>query len=495
MRPHPSPALTVKASHRLHGGFTMAFVMLGFTGFLLFAGLAIDVGYWYSMKARLQGTVDMAAMSGLGTRESALTTTDQENAIAKTVDDIALANGYEAGQFVCTFGGTATLVTTLTVTADQPCLTWFANVMGLQQVTLRARATAEDLNPSRVLRRCSSLSNNRTTIGAGGSTYTRFDAYDSGVATYSPVNSACGSPWLYDQAGTVLCAHRDTAAARIGMSFDARTSIFGSIIAFDKVRFRNAGTVTISKDLITRDTITGVGSRVICGLTQENAKLGAFKSSCDAAPANIATAAGYDNDTGLTCGGCTATELRNLQNRGPMLGVATVTGTNCTTGKKVVRLTKPGGQYYVRDWRLGVYTELQLDVVPNVSNPIKIFVERIPGGVGRLRALGGIYFNPARGGTPRAGAFKIIGYGTGAGQITIGPRPNLASCPRAYPDRVYAVVCAPIFNLTFSAGLHLLGSFNGGNVQFPDSMFTWDSSLGYNADSADGVMRTTHLKE
>lgn len=136
-------------------GATLVILAFSIVLFVLFAALTVDVGYWYYQKAKLQGIVDVATVSALGTMSDRQTIDAQKLYIKQQLDLMAQGNGYEPGQFIPTFtttvsnafgGPSQEIVESITVNTSQTVETFFWKIMRIQSIQIDAEAEAERVN-------------------------------------------------------------------------------------------------------------------------------------------------------------------------------------------------------------------------------------------------------------------------------------------------------------------------------------------------------------
>ena len=114
------------------GGQILVILALSLLVLILFVALAVDVGHFYAERRRMQNAADAGALAG---------------AHALCFGDPAEAEGAAHDYAVARNGATTAAVDvsggiTVTVTAGESVATFFAGVIGIDQVAISARATA-----------------------------------------------------------------------------------------------------------------------------------------------------------------------------------------------------------------------------------------------------------------------------------------------------------------------------------------------------------------
>ncbi len=115
-------------------GATLIYVSLSLMVLLGFAGLALDGGYAFTQRGRMQVAADAAALAGA--RLAALDSSNSE--ISSQVKSVAYTNGATDVDWWLIKDGDAIRVDT-----SRTIETWFAKLFGLHAITLEATAEAE----------------------------------------------------------------------------------------------------------------------------------------------------------------------------------------------------------------------------------------------------------------------------------------------------------------------------------------------------------------
>lgn len=121
---------------RREEGATLVYVSLSLMVLLGFAGIALDGGYAFTQRGRMQVAADAAALAGA--RLAALDISDGE--IGSQVKSIAYSNGATTVDWQLINDGEA-----IRVDASRTVETWFAKLFGMHDITLSATAEAEAL--------------------------------------------------------------------------------------------------------------------------------------------------------------------------------------------------------------------------------------------------------------------------------------------------------------------------------------------------------------
>ena len=138
-------------------------LMLGFV--IPIVGLAIDAGVLYSIKAKLQSSVDAASMAAARSLSNGLTIAEQETSASNRAQAFFHANfptnllDTGAKNISVSVAETAFRTRTVTVNADVAAPVYFMRVMGFGTTTVRAigKSSRRDVNVILVLDRSGSL--------------------------------------------------------------------------------------------------------------------------------------------------------------------------------------------------------------------------------------------------------------------------------------------------------------------------------------------------
>ena len=148
----PRPVRFLSASGRLRRderGATLALTAVSITVLLAITGLAVDVGWWYTLQRQNQSAADAGALSAAYMVLNG--NTDVVNELTPAASQGANLNGYSGSTPAVTYpyGGASQVEVRLSQV--QP--TWFASLTGLASVTLPTRAVAlvENLEAACVL--------------------------------------------------------------------------------------------------------------------------------------------------------------------------------------------------------------------------------------------------------------------------------------------------------------------------------------------------------
>jgi hypothetical protein len=196
-------------------------VVLAFTivVFALFAALTVDVGYWYYQQAKLQGVLDIAAVSSLGTMADRQPVALQKTHITNQLRLMAQGNGYPAGIFIPTFTTTTTnvfgtsqeVVQTITVNTSLTVETFFWQIMNVGSIRIAARAAAERLNfaPPGGGQLADGSCLGFVALGNFNmDSASSVDSFDSRFGAYSPTNAApSGGTRRYHRGNAVIHAN------------------------------------------------------------------------------------------------------------------------------------------------------------------------------------------------------------------------------------------------------------------------------------------------
>jgi Flp pilus assembly protein TadG len=119
-------------------GQVVVFMAVTMTVLVGFVGFATDVGSWYLEQRHLQSVVDSAALAG------AQALPDNSARASALAQDYAKANGGTVSAVTFSGNGGAD---TINVTAARPAPGFFSRVMGIDSVTVRAKAAARTIVP------------------------------------------------------------------------------------------------------------------------------------------------------------------------------------------------------------------------------------------------------------------------------------------------------------------------------------------------------------
>lgn len=179
-------------------GSTIVFVTLSMTALLSIVALAVDVGMLYDVRTEAQRTADAAALAGAGTflMKSSLDAEDEAIARAEAINFGAqnLVYGDPAEILpedveVDLALGRVTVTVHRTEDRDSAIPTWFANVFGVGQADVAARAAAQ-IAPAGSATCLKPFAIQDAFLDVDGD-----GVYDPGVDQYEPDEHGYGSSW------------------------------------------------------------------------------------------------------------------------------------------------------------------------------------------------------------------------------------------------------------------------------------------------------------
>jgi len=147
----PTSRTGMKTLRRFHSGQALVLATASIVVLIGFAGLAVDVGSFYSARRRMQTAADAAAIAGAGALEGS---SSVSAGYATAAQDVATLDGFQnskdgisvtAAQVSCPGASSEQCVQ---VNVSQPVPTYFLRVLGYNAMTISTQAIAGGVNSS-----------------------------------------------------------------------------------------------------------------------------------------------------------------------------------------------------------------------------------------------------------------------------------------------------------------------------------------------------------
>jgi hypothetical protein len=418
----------------------------GLTCFMLFLGLVVDVGFWYTRKAQAQLNADLAALAAMGAVDQTQGATAQASFITATALGVLAANGYDTTKWsVATppaesVSG-ALIVTSCAVSSTQMLPRFFTAVLGSAPVPMKVESSAEKRLLPGLSSSCAIIALNTFNYSGGGN-----NSIDSFLTTYSAVGSFEGKP--FDNQGAHACANGN-------ITMNGNVGMFGGLTSGGNISI-SGGSYTAVGNFVAKGSIS---SGPDSGTSMANQNVPVFTFPKPVPPANIATV----NDNASITGGC---------------GQPNSSGAWTCNGNKTAILTA-GKSYYFTDVKFTGQANIRIDGSPGSSQTV-IWMN------GPMDLAGGA-------------SFKVSDDASGLGNVTAmnlrinGIADNQTISLKGGSEMVADIV-APTMTIDLGGNPHLFGRMIAKNIDVAGTAaFSFDESLPLLTFTAPGATVRVHL--
>lgn len=418
----------------------------GLTCFMLFVGLVVDVGFWYTRKAQAQLNADLAALAAMGVVDQTQSPSAQAQFISATALGVLAANGYDTSRWSVATPPPESVSGTLIVTSCQLSSTqllprFFTAVAGTAPVPMRVEASAEKRILPGLTSNCAILALNTFDYHGGGS-----NSIDSFLLNYQPTGSFEGKP--FDNQGAHACANGN-------ITLNGNVGMFGGLTTGGNISISGASYTAVG-NFVAKGSISSAPD---VGTAQPNQNVPLFTFPKPVPPANIATV----NDNGTITGSC---------------GQPDASGVWSCNGNRTGILTA-GNEYYFTDVRFTGQAKIRIDGAPGSTQTI-IWMN------GPMDLAGGA-------------SFKVSDDTSGLGSVTAmnlrinGIADNQSITLRGGSEMVADIV-APTMAVDLAGNPHLFGRMIAKNIVVGGTAaFSFDESLPLTTFTAPGATIRVHL--
>jgi hypothetical protein len=447
---------------KLKGSALVLFVG-GLTCLLLFLALVVDVGVWYSRRAQVQLTGDIAVLSAMGNVNlDTMTVAQQKQFVIDAAKAIITNNGYDTSRWTITPEQNTPLnplyVNRATITTTQPLPTFFWTVVTNRTPNMVVRSVAEALRVTAPTPNCGFIALNTIHYGGGGGAKGYVDSYNSNNGAYSAESHTindCGASGgsksaIFDYANATGCSNG-------AISYNGNIAQFGSLYSHSTISL--SGGAALLDGNLTASSAIDPGASTVCGQIKANSSVPHFTLPTVDATGAIAS----NNDANIYW----YDKKGNLQT----LGNANLYNAKA---QEVIYLPA-GGTYYFNG--LSMTGQAQL-VIDNTTSNAKttIYMD------GDMKIAGGVGF--ANQANASAQNLQILGT-SNCQEITIGGN-----------SAFYADILAPSASVNLNGTAGNYGRIRAWNIDLSGTgQFTFDEALGTKGFSTDTLNIRVHLVE
>lgn len=440
-----------------NAGSVIVLVAVTLAAIIFFAGLVVDVGFWYTRRSQTQANADVAILSALGQVDTTLSLAEQQNQLRTRCRGILAANGYDPDLWSVTpvSDPTGQYVVGATVLTTQALPTFFLAAVTPIRPQLRTQAVADGVLKKSKLPPCGIVATGVASYLGGGVGV--IDSYHSGEAGYSPTHLESGR--AYDRVNAQVCAN--------SLSYTGNIAQFGSIYDHADANF-SGGSMIIDGDVVAGGTIT-VADSVVSGDVLPHSEVPHFTLPAPGVPADIATV----NDNA-------SIQIQRNASYDSFSGTVLQVG-----GGAIIHLV-PGRDYYFTAVQLTggatIVIDGTLSDIRNAGRPTRIFANGDFSAAGGIQFLSSLLAAGADLGGVTARDLEIIGMAS-TGSIDIGGG-----------SKILADIYAPQMDVRLLGGGHTFGRIRANDIRIDGTAnFTFDEALGYDGADTDTYSVRPHL--